>query len=371
MWGAYKHLPNGQAQQPAQVYNSSMHTSSWSSSSGARRAVLKLLLLAMAGAPLAQAGAPMDERLALHLLNRLGYGPAPGDLARVRAMGVAAYVDSQLAPPPLPRYLDARLRELAHPDAPAGEQALLRAIASPRQLEEVLAGFWLDWFMEEQDPSAADAARMALRPLVLGRYAQLVEQARAQGRSPGGRGERAAVRALAGHFVSAPPESLLRSLERVWQGSGGGQRTVLRALFTSPAFLAPTQWNSKRKDDFRFVVSAVRASGVAVNNVTPLAALLKHPLEPGARADFVERLAGGRLALAIAPPQAQRYASSAPPLRSIEAVNTPQTTLAQPGPVLMEAPTPSAAAMAAAARSQPADPERLRTLLLGADFLRY
>ena len=64
-------------------------------------------------------------------------------------------------------------------------------------------------------------------------------------------------------------------------------------------------------------------------------------------------------------------ASSAPPLRSIEAGRTPQARLAQPGPVLMEAPTPSAAAMAAAARSQPAEPARLRAQLLSEDFLRY
>ena len=32
----------------------------------------------------------------LHALNRLGYGPRPGDVERVRRMGLAAYIERQL-----------------------------------------------------------------------------------------------------------------------------------------------------------------------------------------------------------------------------------------------------------------------------------
>ena len=39
-----------------------------------------------------------DRRTALHLLNRTGFGPRPGDLDRVQAMGLAAYIDQQLHP---------------------------------------------------------------------------------------------------------------------------------------------------------------------------------------------------------------------------------------------------------------------------------
>jgi uncharacterized protein (DUF1800 family) len=342
-----------------------------------RRAALALLVLGVA-APLqvqAQAGTPMDERQALHLLNRLAYGPVPGDIERVRAMGVAAYVDSQLAPPPLPPRLEARLRELAEPDTPAGEARLLRAIASPRQLEEILTAFWLAHFMEGQAAEAEAGAGAAMRPHVLGHYAALRAAVRptlrAQGRPYAGGSGRDAMAALVRHFVSAPSAGLYRSLERVWDKTGGDQRAVLRALLTSREFLAPAQWNSKRKDDFRFVVSAVRASGVAVDNVAPLAEFLRTPMAPGERAAFVEQLAGGRLALAQAPPQAHRHASSAPPMRAAVEGAAPQGTVAQPGPVLMEAPTPSAAAMAAAARSEPPQAERLRELLLSEDFQRY
>ncbi|QOY93801.1 DUF1800 family protein [Massilia sp. UMI-21] len=355
-----------------------------------RRALLASLVLStlpvvsVAGLPQAQAGSPMDEGLALHLLNRLGYGPRPGELARVRALGAAAYVDGQLAPPPLPPRLAARLRELEHPAAAAGEARLLRAIASPRQLEEVLANFWLGWFAAGLDGTAAEVANVAnvanganganlgpaaLRPHVLGRFAALRQSMHGQGRP--GRSEDEALRALLRQFVRAPSAGLHRSLARVWKSTGGDQRLVLRALFGSREFVAPAQWNSKHKDGFRFVVSALRASGVAVENVAPLAQWLRGPLSPAAAADFVERLAAGRLALAMAPPRAERQASSAPPLRARLPGEAAQGSVAQPGPVLMEAPTPSAAAMAAAARSVPADPGRLRVLLLSEDFLRY
>src|SRR6187399_1233304 len=42
-----------------------------------------------------------DERI-LHALNRLGYGPRPGDLARIKAIGLAAYLEGQLHPDRLP-----------------------------------------------------------------------------------------------------------------------------------------------------------------------------------------------------------------------------------------------------------------------------
>jgi len=39
-----------------------------------------------------------DRETILHMLNRVGYGPKPGDIDRVRTMGLAAYIDQQLHP---------------------------------------------------------------------------------------------------------------------------------------------------------------------------------------------------------------------------------------------------------------------------------
>jgi uncharacterized protein (DUF1800 family) len=39
-----------------------------------------------------------DDRTIVHVLNRLGFGPAPGDISRVREMGLQTYIDQQLRP---------------------------------------------------------------------------------------------------------------------------------------------------------------------------------------------------------------------------------------------------------------------------------
>ena len=53
-----------------------------------------------------------DEQI-LHVLNRLGYGPRPGDIERVRKVGVRAYIDQQLHPERIPDTVaDAKLKAL-------------------------------------------------------------------------------------------------------------------------------------------------------------------------------------------------------------------------------------------------------------------
>jgi uncharacterized protein (DUF1800 family) len=54
-----------------------------------------------------------DDRTIVHVLNRLGYGPRPGDVERVRAVGLAAYIEQQLHPERIDdRAVEARLARL-------------------------------------------------------------------------------------------------------------------------------------------------------------------------------------------------------------------------------------------------------------------
>jgi uncharacterized protein (DUF1800 family) len=164
-----------------------------------------------------QAAPLTPEQQAVHVLNRLAYGPAPGDVARVMAMGVPAYVEQQLASAdaPLPHALAERLgrletvnrsagaafaefvelrRDVRDEDEgakarrragmqrierEAGEARLLRAIASPRQLEEVMVDFWFNHFnvFEGKGPDKALVAsyeRDAIRPFVFGSFRQML-----------------------------------------------------------------------------------------------------------------------------------------------------------------------------------------------------
>jgi uncharacterized protein (DUF1800 family) len=50
----------------------------------------------------------VDDRTVAHVLNRMAFGPAPGDIQRVRAMGLARYIDEQLQPQKL---ADTAMRE--------------------------------------------------------------------------------------------------------------------------------------------------------------------------------------------------------------------------------------------------------------------
>jgi uncharacterized protein (DUF1800 family) len=103
-----------------------------------------------------------EERAAARLLNRIAYGPRPGDVARVAAAGVRAYVEEQLAPESISdrqaALLARRLEtlDLRPPDVfevpeqhAIGELrrgAILRALYSERQLLEVMVEFWGDHF---------------------------------------------------------------------------------------------------------------------------------------------------------------------------------------------------------------------------------
>ncbi len=66
-------------------------------------AVVALAVVLLAPVVLAQKGSSAvprtaDDATVAHVLNRLGYGPSPGDIARVQQMTVAAYIEEQLHP---------------------------------------------------------------------------------------------------------------------------------------------------------------------------------------------------------------------------------------------------------------------------------
>jgi uncharacterized protein (DUF1800 family) len=104
--------------------------------------------------------AALEVDSTFHLLSRAAFGPWPGDVSRVRAMGAEAWVEEQLAPEAIDDGLcDLRARRFESIHAPAGElfeyrkrvvreeltrATLLRAVYSKRQLLEVMVRFWSD-----------------------------------------------------------------------------------------------------------------------------------------------------------------------------------------------------------------------------------
>jgi uncharacterized protein (DUF1800 family) len=183
------------------------------------RASLALLaaVLMAAGAASAAAPAPDARAQALHVLNRLAFGPRPGDVERVADMGVQRWIDQQLHPEtiPLPPDLSGRLAQLDTVNRGAGESLaeflelrrdvrmddegakqrrrevemrvarqaaearLLRAVESPRQLEEVMVDFWYNHFNVFAGKGIDRALvtsyeRDAIRPYALGSFRALL-----------------------------------------------------------------------------------------------------------------------------------------------------------------------------------------------------
>jgi uncharacterized protein (DUF1800 family) len=162
----------------------------------------------------------LDASMALHLANRLGYGPAPGSLARIQARGFDGYLDEQLNPrlDQLPATLSAVLSRLpshgkntselyqdywwrllapekgtkvpfeqkrllkkvmAQVTDEARTARLVRSIASPWQLQEALVEFWFNHFnvYEHKGPSRIWIGAYedeAIRPHTLGRFSDLL-----------------------------------------------------------------------------------------------------------------------------------------------------------------------------------------------------
>ena len=111
-----------------------------------------------------KAAAKTTHDPALHLLNRLTWGPRPEEVARVEALGLEGFLDEQLNPETLDdAEVDALLANLPilemdrktlfslqNPEKRA-ERALVngmlaRAVVSKRQLQERMVEFWLDHF---------------------------------------------------------------------------------------------------------------------------------------------------------------------------------------------------------------------------------
>jgi uncharacterized protein (DUF1800 family) len=172
---------------------------------------------------------PSDDKTIVHVLNRIAFGARPGDIERVRAMGLQRYLEQQLHPDHIDDgAMPARLSDLEtiamssreisekfeqpmlearrdrkqdaannNPSQPTPvapqlqqgangvlveltEQKLLRAVYSERQLQEVLTDFWFNHFNIDARKGRdrfllTEYERDAIRPHVLGKFHDLLE----------------------------------------------------------------------------------------------------------------------------------------------------------------------------------------------------
>lgn len=172
-----------------------------------------------------------EELKVLHLLNRITYGPTTADIERVEAMGVDKYINEQLSPQSIQlpeaivKYTNApalkespanlflsygrdafgEMAKAARKKGPGGgtdvavkkeiqqllrdnyqelygqttDARLMRALYSPRQLEEVMTEFWFNHFNVSIDKGldhlwVGSYEENAIRPYALGKFRDLL-----------------------------------------------------------------------------------------------------------------------------------------------------------------------------------------------------
>ena len=56
------------------------------------------LFVAVLAVSSSAATVPTDDRAIVHVLSRMGFGARPGDVERIRTLGIQRYIDEQLHP---------------------------------------------------------------------------------------------------------------------------------------------------------------------------------------------------------------------------------------------------------------------------------
>jgi uncharacterized protein (DUF1800 family) len=106
---------------------------------------------ALKGLPITELSA--DEAV-LHVLNRLGYGPRPGDVERVKQMGLAKWIDQQLNPNSIDdRAMQARLEN--YPTLAMSTTQLMRDYPQPKQAEKQAAKLQAQTAQQTRSDAAA------------------------------------------------------------------------------------------------------------------------------------------------------------------------------------------------------------------------
>jgi uncharacterized protein (DUF1800 family) len=178
---------------------------------------LFLLTSIFACATYAADAAPPSDAQILHFLNRISFGPAPGDMDNVRRLGISNYLEQQLHPQSFqqPVELADRLQQLSSLNVSSAElmdelevpgkkqlglsqdqlkeirqrsfipvqeltdAKILRAVMSPAQLQEVMTDFWFNHFNVFAPKglvkyTLSSYERDAIRPYALGKFRDLL-----------------------------------------------------------------------------------------------------------------------------------------------------------------------------------------------------
>lgn len=296
-------------------------------------------LLGQATAPIPETGINLNSEMAKqagHLLQRLTYGPRPGDVAKVLDQGLTEFIEAQLTPKTIAddqaAWLVRRIETLQWktpdifeiPENQAiddlRQAMILRAVYSERQLQEVMVEFWSDHFNIYAGKEGCGWLKViddreVIRPYALGRFRDLL---RASATSP------AMLVYLDGqtNIKGKPNENYARELlELHTLGVDGGYtqadvmetaRTLTGWQLKKHFWRGQVQFEASQHDDTAKLVLGEHLTPKGINEIDELVdRLARHP----ATARFISRKLCQRFvadspALALVDRVAQRFSET-------------------------------------------------------------
>jgi uncharacterized protein (DUF1800 family) len=209
----------------------------------------------------APAPSPTEQKRAVHALNRLTFGPRPGDVQRVMAIGVDAWIDQQLHPSKI------------NDDALESRLAPFRTLRmSPREVaEDFPDGALVKQVMDGKKSMPTDAAKRAVYQVQIARQeAKQEERREKKAEIAGNTGGTAANAANAGAGITEAKSSGVFSAT---SGASMSNTTGSGATMEAPADAENGMTSAAGKSDVNAVNGNASSSSAASGNENTMPAM--------------------------------------------------------------------------------------------------
>jgi uncharacterized protein (DUF1800 family) len=193
------------------------------------------------------APAPNEQKRALHALNRLAFGPRPGDLQQVMATGVDQWIDLQLHPERInDSALDTRLAPLR--TVRMSTREITEEFPNPEEIKQVMNG---------KRPMPSDPARRAMFQVQIARQREQQEQKEETQKKPTAPANVAvpdnskmmAADTAADNAANAPASTLMKSGDTDSTPSANGNENAMAAPVPTPPPTPEEKAEARRREE--------------------------------------------------------------------------------------------------------------------------
>src|SRR5580658_2262646 len=204
------------------------------------------------------AASPAEQKRAVHALNRLTFGPRPGDVQRVMAIGVEAWIDEQLHP--------SRIND----EALESRLAPFRTLRlSPREVaEDFPGGAQVKQVMDGKRAMPSEAAKRAVYQVHIAR--QEAKQEEKRERKAEVAGNFAGTAPVAANTVAEGVEPKTASVASPTSGASRSSTNASSASMSASTGSSATMEAPASEDADGMMSAAGKASGIAASGNAPV-----------------------------------------------------------------------------------------------------